>query len=75
MGIINKLYDVHAVPYKNVQFSIDEGAKKKSPTQCNIGSGQKPPPGLPPLPMSLALLANLMWEGMKSKTSRKRRHK
>ena len=53
MDIINKLYDVHAVPYKNVQFPIDEGAQKKSPTQCNIGSGQKPPLGLSPLPMSI----------------------
>ena len=27
MGIINKLYDFHVVPSKNVQFAIDEEAR------------------------------------------------
>ena len=53
MGIINKLYDVHAVPSNNVQFPIDEEAWKNSPSQCNFGLRQKPPPGLPRLPMSI----------------------
>ena len=53
MNIINKLYDVHAVPSKNVQFSIDEEARKNSLSQCNFGLRRKPPPGLPRLPTSI----------------------
>ena len=53
MGIINKLYDVHAVPSKNVQFPIDEEAQKNSPSQCNFGLHRKPPPRPLPLPTSI----------------------
>ena len=62
MGIINKLYVVHAVPSKNVQFPIDEEARKNSLSQCNFGLPRKPPPGLPQASPDcqrpLALLAN-----------------
>ena len=53
MGIINKLYDVHVVPLKIVQYPIDEEARKNSHLQCNFGFGRKPPPNLPRLPMSI----------------------
>ena len=53
MGIINKLYDVHAVPSKNVHFPIDEEAQKNSPSECNFGLRRKPPPRPPPLPTSI----------------------
>ena len=50
MGIINKLYDFHAIPSKNVQFAIDEEARKFFLSQCNFGLRQEPPPSLPRLP-------------------------
>ena len=53
MGIINKLYDVHVVPSKNVQFSIDEEARNNSLSKCNFGLCRKPPPRPPPLPTSI----------------------
>ena len=57
MGIINKLYDVHVVPSKNVQFSINEEAQKYSPSQCNFGLRRKPPPRPPPLPTSIGTIS------------------
>ena len=50
MGIINKLYDFHVIPSKNVQFAINEEARKIFLSQCNFGLHWKPPPSLPRLP-------------------------
>ena len=69
MGIINKLYDVHAVPSKNVQYPINEEARKKILSQCNFGLHRKPPPGLPRLPMFVGTFSKVgvkmffVWNG------------
>ena len=53
MGIINKLYDVHAVPSKNVQFPLMRKLRKILFDNAILVYARKPPPGLPRLPMSI----------------------
>ena len=67
MGIINKLYDFHAIPSKNVQFAIDEEARKFFLSQCNFGLRQKPPPSLLRLPTPVGTFSEfdvMMWTGI-----------
>ena len=61
MGIINKLYDVHAVPSKNVRFPIDEEAREYSLSQCNFGLCGSFPQASPDCQRPLALSTNLVF--------------
>ena len=61
MGIINKLYDFHAVPSKSVQFAIDEEAWKNFFHDAILVYAGSLPQASPDCQRPLALLANSMF--------------